>query len=190
MNALGRMSLATVLLGFWLRFRGLDGRLLGVPRGCQALGVLPRWVVHRTGRDRQRALQFELFQRWPRPMTRSRADPLAFRERGAVFVPSQKFSSGSRSSNSRGVDRIVPAAERIPSLDSSCRWPRRVPDCPVFTVQPCPVSQTRAGTDGLAQERWASALQSAGSIHRPRETCAGPISGGRAIPSPRRRLRA
>ena len=138
MNALGRMSLATVLLGFWLRFRGLDGRLLGVPRGCQALGVLPRWVVHRTGRDRQRALQFELFQRWPRPMTRSRADPLAFRERGAVFVPSQKFSSGSRSSNSRGVDRIVPAAERIPSLDSSCRWPRRVPDCPVFHRQPCP----------------------------------------------------
>jgi pyridoxine/pyridoxamine 5'-phosphate oxidase len=33
------------------------------------------------------------------------------------------------------------------------RWPRRVPDCPVFTVQPCPVSQTRAGTDDLAQER-------------------------------------
>jgi hypothetical protein len=42
---------------------------------------------------------------------------------------------------------------------------------------PAPVSQTRAGTDGLAQERWASALQSAGSIHRPRESCAGPISG-------------
>jgi hypothetical protein len=26
----------------------------------------------------------------------------------------------------------------------------------VFTVQPCPVSQTRAGTDGLAQERLAT----------------------------------
>src|SRR5665811_1574515 len=51
-----------------------------------------------------------------------------------------------------------------------------------FTVQPCPVSQTRAGTDGLAQERSASALQSAGSIHRPRERCAGPISGSARDP--------
>src|SRR5476649_2292100 len=100
------MSLATVLLG-WLRFRGLDRRLLGVPRGGQGLGVLPRWVVHRTGRDRQRAPQFELLQRWPKPTTRSRADPLSFRERGAVFVPSQKFSSGSRPSNSRGVGQSI-----------------------------------------------------------------------------------
>jgi hypothetical protein len=83
-------------------------------------GVLLRWVVHRTGRDR-RTLLVELFQRWPKPTTRSHADPLSFRERDAVFAPSQKFSSGSRPSNSSGVDLIVAAAERITPRDSSAR---------------------------------------------------------------------
>ena len=80
-------------LGLLVSVRGLDRRLLGVPRGGQVLKVLTRWVVHRKGRDRQRALRFEVCQRWTRPTTRSRADELSLRERGAVFVPSQKSSS-------------------------------------------------------------------------------------------------